>query len=71
MYHIVVWYNPNKDSYYYRKYIYYTDRYEIGFKNSYGHEVILIIDLTSHEKIDKKRVFIKRLIRFLNKKLEN
>lgn len=67
MYTIIVWYNPNKDSYYYRKHTFAYFRHEIGDKNSYGHEVVLIIDLTSNEKISLKRRFIDRLIRFLNK----
>lgn len=67
MYQILVWYNPNKDSYYYRKYVIVPFEYEIGYKNGYGHEIVLIIDLTGHEKIDRKKVFIKRIIRFLNK----
>lgn len=70
MYQIVVWYNPNKDSYYYRKHIHLPYNHEIGFKNGYGHEIVLIIDLTGHEKIDRKKVFIKRIIRFLNKRIE-
>ena len=41
---IIVWYNPHKNSYYY-KYVtgVYLD-YKIGFTNLYDHVVILIID---------------------------
>lgn len=67
MYEVVVWYNPNKDSYYYRKYSYIHYCHEIGFKNGYGHEIVLIIDLTGHEKISRKKVIINSLIRFLKK----
>lgn len=67
MYQVVVWYNPNRDSYYYRKYVYLREYYVIGYKNQYNHEIVLIIDLTGHEKIDRKKVFIKRIIRFLDK----
>lgn len=66
MYHVIVWYNPNKDSYYYRKYLYVRELYNIGYKNNYGHEIVLIIDLTSNEKISLKRRVINRLIRFLS-----
>lgn len=65
MYHIIVWYNPNKDSYYYRKTYYSYHEREIGFKNNYGHEIVLIIDLCGNEKISRRKMFIDRLIRFL------
>lgn len=65
MYHVVVWYNPNNNSYYYRKAIYLYERYQIGYKNGYGHEIVLIIDLTSNEKISLRKRVIDRLIRFL------
>ena len=65
MYHIIVWYNPNKDSYYYRKAYYLSNEREIGFKNNYGHEIVLIIDLCNNEKISLKRRIIDRLIMFL------
>lgn len=67
MYAVVVYYNPNKNSYYYRKYYHssFDRRCEVGYKNSYGHEVILVIDLTSNEKISLKKRVIDRLIRFL------
>lgn len=70
MYAIVVWHNCNKDCYYYRKYLILPYCYDIGYKNNYGHEIVLIIDLTGYEKVDRKKVFIKRIIRFLNKKIE-
>ena len=62
MYIVVIWYNPNNNSFYYRKYSFLTNRYEIGFKNNYGHEVVLIIDLTSHERISLKRRIVDKLI---------
>ena len=64
MYIIVIWYNPNNNSYYYRKY-YYSYSFEIGYKNSYGHEVILIIDIMANEKISLKKRLIDRLIAYL------
>lgn len=65
MYHIAVYYNQNKDSYYYRKYYMLYDRYDVGYKNNYGHEIVLIIDLTSNEKISLRKRIIDRLIHFL------
>lgn len=67
MYQIVIWYNPNKDNYYYRKYVCLNSYFDVGYKNNYGHEIVLIIDLTGHEKIDRKKILINRLIRFLKK----
>lgn len=65
MYHIIIWYNPNNNSYYYRKKVYLYDRYEIGYKNNYGHEIVLIIDLCCNEKVSLRKKFIDRMIRFL------
>lgn len=44
---IIIWYNPNKKTYYYR-FVYglYYD-YKPGLKNSYNHEVILVINLST------------------------
>lgn len=70
MYQVVVWHNKNKDSYYYRKYYSYRS-FEVGDTNSYGHEVILVIDLTSNEKISFKRRVLTRLIGFLQNRLKN
>lgn len=65
MYIVAVYYNPCKNSYYYRKYYNWQSRYDVGFKNGYGHEIILIVDLTSNEKISFRKKFIDRLIWFL------
>jgi len=65
IYNIVVWYNPNNNSYYYRKHFNIYNRYDIGYKNGYGHEIVLIIDLCSNEKISLKRRIIDNMIRFL------
>lgn len=41
---IIVWYNPHKDSYYYRYVTGIYRDYQIGYTDSYDHVVILIID---------------------------
>lgn len=66
---IIVWYNPSKESYYYRT-VFYADKFYIGYKNQYNHEVILIIDidvLTYHTHVSFRKRLIKRLLRFLEK----
>ncbi|MBQ7136776.1 MAG: hypothetical protein IJO43_02210 [Bacilli bacterium] len=68
---IVVYYNPNKKEYYY-KVVKYVD-YEIGHKNSYGHEVLLIInvmDIWYPPKVSVKERVLKRTISFLQNILE-
>ena len=59
---IVVWKKPN-NSYYYRKYKRILNPFEIGYKNSYEHEVVLIIN-DLEESSRKNR-------HFLNRKLKN
>lgn len=69
---IVVWKNHNNDKYYYKKLKGYTNRYYIGYKNQYDHEVIQLIDITEFLKPKKYRIPIKRrVINWLNKSLEN
>lgn len=68
---IVVYYNRKKDEYYY-KVVKYVD-YEVGHKNSYGHEVILIIDVMDvwyPPKVSIQERLLKRLISFLENKLK-
>lgn len=68
--YLIIWYNPNKDSYYY-KYVngFYQDYY-VGFKNQYEHEVILIIKLIYHKyKLPIKKRIKRKLISFLDKYL--
>lgn len=64
----------NKDNYYYKykgRAYYYT--HPLGFKNQYGHEIILIIPVTENlvrNKLSLSRLIIKfnkKLIRFLEK----
>lgn len=43
---IVIWHNPNRNTYYYKiiKGSYKT--YDVGFVNQYNHEVIMVINIT-------------------------
>lgn len=59
---IVVWYNPNKDIYYYRiikSYFYERYNYSVGSINNYGHIIVLIIPFYKLQLIQppKKRWF--------------
>lgn len=66
---IVVWFNPNKKSYYYKIVHDYFNRYEVGYENQYSHKIILVIDIYKDlvHKTPLKTKVIKRLIRFLQK----
>ena len=66
---IIVWYNPKKNIYYYKKIKGYYADYYIGYENSYGHKIILIIDdlVVYTIKVPLKTCLINRLIRFLEK----
>lgn len=63
---IVVW-KSNK-GYYFKRMKGYTLKHQVGFKNSYAHEVVLIIDLF-HKKVRKsiKRRFYDKVISWLEK----
>lgn len=67
---IVIWKKPD-NSYYYRVYKRILNPFEIGYKNSFGHEVVLIInDLDI--PIRKKRHILSRklknkIINFIDK----
>ena len=68
---IVVYYNRKKDEYYY-KVVKYVD-YEVGYKNSFDHEVILIInvhDIWYPPKVSIRERVLTRLISFLQNKLK-
>lgn len=68
---IIIWYNPNKKTYYYKLvWGFYADYY-IGYKNQFNHEVVLIIDrvdLKLAKEPFKKRV-LTRIINYLQRKL--
>lgn len=63
---IVVWLNKNKNEYYFKKIKGYYCKYDVGYVNSYNHEVILVIDISDviYKKPVKKRL-IRRIIRLL------
>jgi len=67
---LIIWHNSKKNIYYYKVVKGYYVNYYVGYKNSYDHEVVLIIDdLIFQQKkyLLKKR--LKAFIRFLDKKI--
>lgn len=66
---IVVWYNRNSQTYYYKVIHDIVDKYIVGYTNQYNHEVILVIDIYKDliEKTSLKCMVINRLIRFLQR----
>lgn len=67
---IVIW-KKNDDSYYYRIYRKTFLPFEVGYHNSYGHEVILIINDLQEKKLRRKRQFLSqrkknKIIDFIN-----
>ena len=68
---LIIWYNRNKDCYYYKFVSIKRREYKVGYVNQYNHEIILMIN--SHEVqpvIIKKQISIRKsicelLIRFL------
>lgn len=70
---ICIWYNPNTKEYYYKLL---TSLYfeKSGFKNSYGHELILVIDVYRDILRNRKMPFyLKILKKFISllQKLDN
>lgn len=66
---IIVWFNPHKNSYYYKMVKGTYANYEVGYTNSYNHKIIFIIDnvYVVKPKVSIKTRLIKRLIRFLER----
>lgn len=66
---IVVWFNPRTKQYKYKIVNDCFDKFKVGFKNQYEHEVILVIDIYKDlfKKTPLKTKVIRRLIRFLQK----
>lgn len=66
---LVIWFNPNKNKYYYRCISNIVPNYEVGDRNSYGHVVIMVIDIYKEliykQPLSKK--VLSRLIGFLHK----
>lgn len=69
---LVVWKKPN-NSYYYRVYKRILNPFEIGYKNSYEHEVVLIINDLDIPILKKRHIlsrkFKNKLINFIDKKM--
>lgn len=60
---LAIWYNPNKDVYYYKFVRRFYQYYDVGSKNSFGHILVLLIPVDFKIKKDKlKKRLIKRLI---------
>lgn len=67
---LIIWHKPIDNVYYYKLVNGFYANYNVGFKNSYGHEIILIIPVDFEiKKPTLKKRLIKRLISFLEKKL--
>lgn len=69
MFLIVVWFNPNKKTYYYKIVKGYYKRYFVGYRNSYDHEVILIIPLK--QEIFYKQPLLKKVLMRIISFLQN
>lgn len=70
--YIVIYYNPNKKDYYY-KVVGSSSKYYVGYKNSYGHEVLFIInvyDIWYPPKRKLRKKVLTKIISFLQNKLE-
>lgn len=63
---IVIWRKPD-NTYYYRIIKGHYFDYEIGYKNSYEHEIVLIIDNLEYRirKISKKKRIKEKVIKFI------
>lgn len=69
---LVVWHNLNKDTYYYKIVSGFYNTYYPGYVNGYNHKIILVVENLSFTSIKKeplKKRLIRRLIRFLENKL--
>lgn len=68
---IVVWHNTTENQYYYKIVKGTYTNYEVGYRNSYNHKVISIIPNVYIDivKPSFKERLIKRIIRFLEKKI--
>lgn len=63
---LIIWFNPKKLSYYYKYVTGFYQDYFVGYKNQYGHSIIMIFELiqTYHKTPLKKRL-LRRFISFL------
>ena len=71
LWEIHIWYKSEGNFYYY-KLIYGYNTRQIGYKNSYGHELVLIVKPFELEKLDLRKETVpikKRVITWFLKKL--
>lgn len=68
---LIVWFNPNKNTYYYKIVWGWYANYYIGYRNQYNHVVVLIIDKIEFRipKEPLKRRVLTRIINYLQRKL--
>lgn len=65
---LIVWFNPNKLSYYYSYVSGFYQDYYVGFKNQYNHSIIMIFELVHNStRQPLKKRLIRRLISYLEK----
>lgn len=67
--YITIWFNRNKNQYYYKKVKGTYMQYEVGYVNQYNHELLLVIDVTDtlYRQVSLKTRVINRLIDLLYK----
>ena len=66
---IVIWYNPNKDTYYWKLVYNLFDKYYVGYTNQYNHKVIIVIDLFKDviKRVPLRKKVLRKLIFFLHR----
>lgn len=64
---LIVWFNPNKNEYYYKVIYNLFGKYEVGYINQYNHIVILVIDIYKEliYKMPLRKKVLSRCICFL------
>lgn len=64
---LIVYHNIPKNTYYYKIIYDFIDKYYVGYKNQYNHEIVLIIDNVNFyiRKEKMKKRIIKKLINYL------
>ena len=65
---LVIWFNPNRNIYYYRLIRGFYNNYVVGNKNQYDHVIVLVIDLEyEKQRTSIRKRLIRRFISFLEK----
>lgn len=70
---LIIWKKPNNE-YYSRKVRGTYQKYEVGYINQYGHEIVLIIDLQNSKipfwkrYIECRRDFLRKMERFFEER---